>query len=233
MFCAPGTHERAIQMLQKVLQPASPILDLGSGSGAFLLRLRDSGYTVLEGADICAEQGNIDGISIQTVNLNGAFGNGIDKRYSAIVAIETIEHLESPRNFIRQAWSLLSEDGYILISTPNIAHWLGRIQFLLTGRLRYFGDRLYHQQRHISIIPDNHVRLLLSEVGFAVVESCTAGTFMTSLSQALLSPISLISRLLLGRTAVGDVTLYLAKRCLPDVSTPGRNPDYARHYLPK
>jgi len=230
MRCAPGTHEMAAKMLAGLVPLSSRTIELGIGSGAFLARLQDMGFRNIEGADLHLEQCDISGVALQQINFNHPFANHFQHRFSVAVAIEVVEHLESPRSFLREVRGLLEDDGYLLLSTPNIAHWMGRLHFLLTGQLRYFDDRIYYEQRHISVIPNNHVKLLLSEIGFQVVAVRTTGTFLRPFAQILTSPLSLLGSFLFGNNSNGDVSLYLAQSCQPDNSTPGQNPDYVRWY---
>lgn len=230
MRCAPGTHEAASRILAKYISPTDRVLELGVGSGAFLARLRDMGFEHLEGADICLDQCEISNVPLQECNFDQPFQQLFPGNYSAIVVLEVIEHLESPRNFIRQVRELLSEDGYLIISTPNIAHWIGRLHFLCTGEVRYFSDEMYHSQRHITILPDNQFKLLLSEVGLRTIEAQTVGTFLTPLVQSLIYPFTWFARLLFGANSDGDVSIYFAQHAEQTISTPGRSPYYAKWY---
>ena len=60
-----------------------------------------------------------------------------------MTATEVIEHLDSPRDFLKQIHAILDDDGWLAISLPNVASWQGRIKFLLKGELWGFGERNY------------------------------------------------------------------------------------------
>lgn len=55
---------------------------------------------------------------------------------------------------------MLSSDVYLLLTTPNIGHWSGRLRFLASGEHRYFKEGDYYQQRHISLITHLHINLM-------------------------------------------------------------------------
>jgi hypothetical protein len=128
------------------------------------------------------------------------------------MACEIIEHLDNPRHFLNSCWELLSDHGIVIISTPNIAFFEGRIKFLLTGELWGFGRANYLSQRHISAISREQFPLMFSECGFEMLESSTVGSFATPLRKLLLSPIWLAMRALFGSSVLGESRICVARR---------------------
>src|SRR4051794_35587280 len=102
MRCAPGTHEAAAALLLASVNDRPATLDLASGSGAFLARLRDHGFADLDAVEIDREAFTLTGIEPRGVDLNGSFAAQIDRRYGLVTALEIIEHLDSPRHFLRE-----------------------------------------------------------------------------------------------------------------------------------
>jgi len=227
MHCAPGTHEAALTLLGRGGAPWQGVLDLGAGTGAFLARLRDAGYTDLEAVDRNPARFQLDGVHCASLDLNAEFAGQLSRSFDLVTALEIIEHLDSPRAFLRQVHSLLTSEGMLLLSTPNVAHWAGRLKFLLTGDLRMFEAGLYHRMRHISPVTETQMRLMLAEVGFAVVGSATAGEFHGPLKRLLTAPIALAFRLASGARALGDSCLYLARKTAPDRRSPGSTSSYS------
>ena len=115
----------------------------------------------------------------------------------------------------------LSNVNSPLLSTPNVSDWLGRIKFLLTGTLRYFDEGQYRFNHHISPLPDIQFRHLAAEMGLRIEESTTAGTFMGAVKNACLSPTWFPFRAVFGRSATGDVNLYLMTRSMASVPRAG------------
>jgi 2-polyprenyl-3-methyl-5-hydroxy-6-metoxy-1,4-benzoquinol methylase len=107
-------------------------LDLGAGEGAFSQRLIDNGFAVLA-VERQAEQFRADAPCIR-IDLNEGFDNKLTGKFDLIVAIEIIEHLYNPRHFIRNCLNLLNQQGYLLITSPNVESWISRIRFLRHGR---------------------------------------------------------------------------------------------------
>jgi len=215
MRCAPGTHEAALSLIQSNGWLKSPALDLASGSGAMVARLRDNGCPDITAVELDRQKFAVDGITPIAIDLNGDFAGKFDRRFKLITAIEIIEHLNSPRHFLTQVRQLLDDDGVLLLSTPNVAEWMGRIRFLITGTLRYFDDVQYAYNHHVSPLPAAQLRHLLSEVGFDIIAGKTAGNFFGPLKMAVLLPLWLLFRIFAGPSALGDVNLCLLRKTPP------------------
>lgn len=230
MRCAPGTHAAAAALVQAHVPRAARVLDLASGTGAFLARLRDMGYSDLSAVELNTEGFDLDGVAPQAVDLNAPFGDGAlpRDRFDLVTAIEIVEHLDCPRAFLRNVHRILRDGAHLLLTTPNVASWLGRARFLLSGELRQFQRHDYDHQRHIS--PTTHVqmRLMFEEIGFELVAMRTAGTFFGPVKQALFAPVSLLARLMWGRVAEGDVVIYLVRKTGATTGSAGRDSFYFR-----
>jgi 2-polyprenyl-3-methyl-5-hydroxy-6-metoxy-1,4-benzoquinol methylase len=213
MRCAPGTHEAAAELLRRRgLARDLHVLDLASGTGAFLARLRDEGFQNLHAVELNLENFDLGGVTPQVVDLNSDFAAALRGDMGLVTAIEIIEHLDCPRAFLRNIHTLLSGGGHLLLTTPNVAHWLGRLRFALSGELRQFQRRDYDYQRHISPTTHVQVRLMFEEIGFELLDFTTAGTFFGPVKLALTWPASALAGAMLGKLANGDVAIYLARK---------------------
>jgi len=216
--CAPGTHRRVLEMLlDHVHPPHARVLDLGAGSGALLLRLRDAGFTDLEAADMAASNWGMQGVRYTRVDLNGRFSSSFQRKFRIACLSEVIEHLDSPREALTQARELLEDDGYLLLTVPNVAFWEGRLKFAVTGELWGFSEATYRTVRHISPMTRSQIALTLQEIGFRVIAFATAGSFATPLRRALLAPLWLPMVAIAGREVLGECTVFLAQKAPPDV----------------
>jgi SAM-dependent methyltransferase len=210
MHCAPGTHEAALSLVLRHSVPRTSVLDLGSGSGAMLARFRDAGFTQLHAVERSVKRFQFPGIDPLAIDLNTQFCQQVDRHFALVSAIEVIEHLDSPRHFLRQVRELLEEGGYLLVTSPNVSHWVGRIHFLLRGELRWFAEK--HYPMHVSPITDVQMRFMLKENGLELVDATSAGSFFGPLKQLALAPASLFFGAVFGRRTWGDINIYLAKK---------------------
>jgi len=226
MRCAPGTHEAAAELVARHVPREAKACDLASGTGAFLARLRDLGYAKLNAVELNVAGFKFEGVTPQPVDLNGPFAEQLPSDFGLVTAIEIVEHLDCPRQFLRNVRAILADGGYLLLTTPNVAHWLGRTRFLLSGELRQFQRRDYDHQRHISPITDVQLRLMFEEIGFEMIERTTAGTFFGPLKRALFAPVTLAARVAMGPLTDGDVLIYLVRKTARASESAGRDSYY-------
>jgi SAM-dependent methyltransferase len=102
------------------LRPASGwtnVLDIGCGDGLFFDRL--SKYGEVEGVEPCADlvnDNNIHRRQIHVVPFDERFQPG--KRYSLVLMLDVLEHLEDPVAALRHALSLLETNGRFVATVP-------------------------------------------------------------------------------------------------------------------
>lgn len=223
--CAPGVHEYAAHLVLEHVPTTAAVLDLGAGSGAWLARLRDAGFGKLAAVELNVAGFGLSDIAPRPLDLNTAFADQFEVRFGLVTAIEILEHLDSPRAFLRQVYRLLEDGGHVLVTMPNVAHWAGRLKFLLRGEHRHFSE-IDYLQRHISPVTDLHMRLMFREIGFQVVATATVGTFAGPLKRVILAPANLVFRALLGPRVNGEVTVYLVAKAEPDKTSLGADSNY-------
>lgn len=150
IYAAPGLHELAFEKTAGLLSPGASVLELGAGGGAMSLRLSEAGY------DVTASDLDITGffpgeaIRFQPIDLNQPFAPCFTTRFDAVVALELIEHLENPHQFLRQCAALLKPEGVLVLSTPNLANPVSQAMFLREGVYQWFRDEDYREQGHIT-----------------------------------------------------------------------------------
>ena len=208
---APGTHQAIADQVGARVAKDARILDLGAYTGALIARLRDNGYSNLYAADL-ANHLTEPVADHWACDFNGDFASVIgDNEFDCIIACEVIEHLDNPRAFLRQCRQLLRDGGILIISTPNIEFFEGRIKFLLTGDLWGFGEKNYRSQRHITPIAASQVPLMLSECAFSAMEISTAASFATPLRRVLTAPLWLPMRAAFGRSTMGETLIVVGQ----------------------
>ncbi|MDR7545258.1 MAG: class I SAM-dependent methyltransferase [Armatimonadota bacterium] len=209
-----GLHDFLIrEVLPRYAKDAKRAVDLGAGSGALAVRLRDLGLAVL-GVDIDVE-GFKAPIPFRRLDLNDADfaaalldGGGFD----LVTSVEVIEHLESPINFLRNIRRLLSPTGAAIVTTPNVDNLPARVKFLIRGRLRGLDEA--GERTHITpIFWDLLTRQWLPSAGLRLVEHFVFPPGGYKLTRARYAwAFWLVAQICGGDCLLGDTHVFVFRR---------------------
>jgi 2-polyprenyl-3-methyl-5-hydroxy-6-metoxy-1,4-benzoquinol methylase len=155
-----------------------PILDLGCGNGAVARALVSRGY------DAYGVDASESGIALANAEAPGRFfvmdlsaqrlpAPLADKRFSAVIATEVIEHLYDPRGLVKLARSFLDAGGCFIVSTPYHGY-LKNVVMALSGKLDPHFTVLW-DGGHIKFFSRKTLEALLEEQPFKVMAFAGAG----------------------------------------------------------
>lgn len=103
------------------------LLDVGCGSGYVCHYAMEHGAKAAVGIDIVKPKGLLDPSSWRFMNydLNAADWPTEFKgeTFDLILAFDILEHLDSPYAFLQNLRSLMSKDGRLVLTTPNLMSW--------------------------------------------------------------------------------------------------------------
>jgi 2-polyprenyl-3-methyl-5-hydroxy-6-metoxy-1,4-benzoquinol methylase len=100
----------------------SRLLDMGSGPGTFLMVAhRDFGFKIqgVEPASVAATLANELGVPTFCGPIEQFEKNGAD-RFDAITSFEVLEHVADPSSALAAARRLLTPNGVLILSVPNV-----------------------------------------------------------------------------------------------------------------
>ena len=207
-----GLHEFTADVVARYARPGARMVDLGCGPGAM------------------GERGESFGVDIVAVDRNSAVYQGkhpfVELDFDApsfaevlgvgafnlVLAVEVIEHVESPIGFLRNVARLLAKNGVAVITTPNVDSLAARLKFLLEGRLRMMDE--HSDPTHISpIFRDLSGRQFLPRAGVKLREHFV---FPPNGYQLTRTPIAFALRLLAafspGDAVLGDNHVLVIER---------------------
>ena len=148
------------------------VLDVGCGEGLFAAMLQQQGNRVTGidqvihprrlGAFEAYVEADLDlGLEPVIRKLQG-------QRFDRILFLDVLEHLRCPERLLAESRELLKPGGAVLVSVPNIANIVIRLQLLL-GRFEY-ADRGILDRTHLRFFTRKTARRLLRSNGYAIAE---------------------------------------------------------------
>lgn len=146
------------------------ILDLGCGTGNFIELLKQKNASV-EGVDISTKATKIakkKGLKIKTADLHKTFPYS-KNNFDTITAGEIIEHIYDTDFFLREIKRILKPNGFLILSTPNIATF-GRRLMLLFGINPIIETSLEHSAGHIRYFTKKSLEQLLNKHGLEIIK---------------------------------------------------------------
>jgi len=142
--------------------PGKDLLEVGIGEGCLLAVALEMGYKP-DAVEIVRQSAQEVADILQIPIWNGDFLDyHPEKRYSVIVMGDVIEHVTDPERALRNAHSLLADDGVLWLSTPNFAGGF--------TRMLKFRDAMWKEPYHISYFNFDGLRILAEKCGFTVRE---------------------------------------------------------------
>lgn len=143
------------------------ILDIGCGDGSFIIRFKK--YCEVFGVDVSRRAIKIAkeaGIDAYTVDVSCEKLPFEDEYFDIVYMGDVIEHLVNPDFAINEAARVIKSNGFLVLSTPNLASWLNRL-LLLLGMQPLFSEvstiRNFGRLGRSGSFPVGHLRLFTYE----------------------------------------------------------------------
>lgn len=168
-----NTHEKVFSLIGK--DKNSKIVDIPSGSGAFILRLKDNGFKSVFGMDIenILEIEHDDFIKGDMTKRFPLEDNSID----VLICIDGIEHISQQFDFVKEVNRILKTGGEFIVSTPNISSLRSRWRWFMSGHHNKCNSPLDENNpnplHHIGMISFPEIRYLLHTNGFRIEKVTT------------------------------------------------------------
>jgi len=194
------------------------ILDIGCGDG-YLTNILSEEYpqAALYGIDVYPKHKKFKG-EYKKGDITEAlpYKNG---QFDCIVLGEVIEHVPNPDFVLREIYRVLKKNGYLIISTPNLASWANRILLLfgiqplftetssevVLGRYLSILGQGGKVQGHLKVFTYKSLEEILVKERFSVIAKIGVPFFFPF-------PISLFDRFMTKILPLSSGLLYIGKK---------------------
>jgi SAM-dependent methyltransferase len=170
-------HRFVVAYACRQLPRSATILDIAAGDGALVRQLQDQGFVVSATSwnDKCQAA-----CAVFPVDLDKPFGppDVGNTRYPLVTCVEIIEHLENAAAFLRHLAQVVTDDGRLILSTPNVESAAARLQWLFHGRPLAFTGEEIRRNRHIWLPWREGLEYHIENAGFHIEELHLLGPFM-------------------------------------------------------
>ena len=166
-----GISDVAIySMVNRALDGRHPggelLLDVGCGAGNLWPIVRDR-FSRYIGADTVRYEGFPPDVEFIRIDLDGKEVPLPNHCADVVAAVETIEHLENPRAFLRELVRLARPGGFVIVTTPNQLSLLSLLTLVIKHRFSAFQD--VHYPAHLTALLEVDLRRIAAESGLTDV----------------------------------------------------------------
>ncbi len=163
-----GLQESHRLMLAQVPR-AARVLDVGCASGYLAAAALRDGARWADGIEPFAPDAALARAHCRVVVEGSAedpsVWSGLEGPYDAIIFGDVLEHLAHPERALAYAHNVLADDGRIIASLPNVAHYSVRAM-LLSGRFEY-ADHGILDRTHLRFFTRRELVSLFEQSGFS------------------------------------------------------------------
>ncbi len=157
---------RAVREVVSTRGGSGVLADVGCGRGALWTQLKSLCAECI-GFDALRYDGLPDDIEFRAVDLDRAPLPIGPASVDVAVAVETIEHLENPRAFVRELTRITRPGGLAVITTPNQRSLLSLLTLITTGEFSAFRENSY--PAHRTALLEIDLRRIAGECGMSDV----------------------------------------------------------------
>lgn len=154
-------------ILPFIPEGVTTLLDIGCSSGNFGAAVRNKFGCRVVGVEVNPYEARRARSKLDLVIEEGILSADITEKFDCITCLDVLEHIENTGAFLEKVRTLLSDNGYLLLSVPNIGHW-SIVEDLLAGRWDYAPAGILCIT-HLRFFTKRSIEAVLKQAGFSVV----------------------------------------------------------------
>jgi len=160
-------YSMVARVVQEKCASGGTLLDVGCGAGQLWTYVRED-FARYVGVDAVRYQDFPSGAEFHLVDLDTGRASLPEGCADVVAAVETIEHLENPRAFMRELTRMAKPGGWVIVTTPNQLSWLSLLTLVVKHRFSAFQD--VHYPAHLTALLESDLRRIAAECGLADVQ---------------------------------------------------------------
>jgi len=145
-------------------RPGGALLDVGCGTGN-LWSFVAGRFDRYIGADVVRHDGFPESGEFYRVDMDTGRIPLDDGSVDTVIAVETIEHVENPRAFVRELTRLVRPGGRVIVTTPNQRSALSLLTLHVKGHFQAFAERPGLYPAHITALLEIDLLRIAGECG--------------------------------------------------------------------
>ena len=152
--------DKLLKSVESSVRLEGNLLDIGAGSGIFMREAMRWGSSVtgIEPSEFLVNKAKQDGLDI----IQGLFPDDCpEEKYDVIFLTDVIEHIVDPLPMLSRMPDFLSENGRVVITTPDVSSVMARV----------FGKNWWHYRvAHVGYYNKNTLSCIMEKAGFIPVK---------------------------------------------------------------
>lgn len=164
-----GLRDDILSLIPRKVQR---ILDIGCSTGALGKKLKQENDVEFVGIELNEEMAviaktNLDKViiaDIEEINLSDYF---VSEYFDCIIFGDILEHLKEPWTVLKNITEVLSEEGVVIASIPNIRHYTTIIELVVKGHWPY-RERGIHDRSHLRFFTLKNIIEMFENSGLKI-----------------------------------------------------------------
>lgn len=155
---------------------ARRVLDVGCARGGFGAELkRQRPGIVVHGVEINPVSAAVAAERLDEVHV-GRFPDDVPEgTFDVITFLDVLEHLVDPQSALQSAKAVLSEEGVVVASIPNVRHYTVIVPLVVSGRWDYKDEGIL-DRTHLRFFTKETMRECFRDAGYSIREMAAMST---------------------------------------------------------